>query len=137
MQDGPLGKFICDFIEHVVNEHDLRAIDEALEHMVSRDYRGTGTVWQLWAPDFDQLRRFYRRQAVQRPDWRIEIQQTVEVGEYVAVRALAGGSLAFDEDGAPQKSPFPTAGEWLSIYRVVDGRIMEANVVAWVVTSTS
>lgn len=31
-----------DFIERVVNAHDLSAIDEAVNGMVSPDYRGTG-----------------------------------------------------------------------------------------------
>lgn len=137
MTDGPLGDFVREFIERVVNEHDLDAIDDALASMVSRDYRGTGSVWQEWAPDYDGLRSFYRRQAIQRPDWRIHIQETMEVGEHVAVRALAGGRLAFDEDGSPQLPPFPTAGEWLSVYRVVAGRIVAADVVSWVVTSSS
>lgn len=137
MPDGPLGALIRDFIDRVVNRHDLRAIDDALADLVSPQYRGTGSVWQQWAPDFDSLREFYRRQAVQRPDWRIDIQETMEVGEYVAVRALAGGRLALDEDGAPQAPPFPTSGEWLSTYRVVDGRIVEANVLTFLVTSHS
>lgn len=78
------------FIERGVNAHDLSAIDEAVNEMVSHDYRGTGTEWQRLAPDFEALRAFYRRQAIQRPDWRIEIHETTEVGDYVAVRAVAG-----------------------------------------------
>jgi hypothetical protein len=112
MANGPLGAFMRDFIERVVNEHDLNAIDEAVEEMVSLEYRGSGSEWLRLAPDFEALRAFYRRQATQRPDWRIDIQETIEVGEYVAVRALAGGKQALDDAGAPRKPPFPTAGEW-------------------------
>jgi hypothetical protein len=135
MADGPLGALIRDFIEQVVNEHDLSAIDKALNEMVSPEYRGTGSEWQHLAPDFEALRAFYRRQAIQRPDWRIDIQETIEVGEYVAVRALAGGKLALDDDGEPRQPPFPTAGEWLSVNHMVNGKIIEGRVVAWVVTS--
>jgi hypothetical protein len=135
MANGPLGAFMRDFIERVVNEHDLNAIDEAVEEMVSLEYRGSGSEWLRLAPDFEALRAFYRRQATQRPDWRIDIQETIEVGEYVAVRALAGGKQALDDAGAPRKPPFPTAGEWLSVNHIVNGKLIEGRVVAWVVTS--
>jgi hypothetical protein len=115
----------------VVNEHDVTAVDE----MVAPDYRGTGEDWQRLAPDFDALRSFYVRQAAQRPDWRIDIQETMEVGEYVAVRALASGQQAFDDDGAPRRPPFPIAVEWLTTYHVVDGKIRDSCVVTWLVTS--
>jgi hypothetical protein len=39
-----------DFIERVVNEHDLNAIDEAVEEMVSLEYRGSGSEWLRLAP---------------------------------------------------------------------------------------
>jgi hypothetical protein len=135
MADGPLGQFIRDFIERVVNAHDLKAIDQALDQMVSPDYVGTGSDWRRLAPDFDALRAFYRRQATQRPDWRIDVQETVEVGEYVAVRALAGGKQALDDEGAPRQPPFPTAVEWLTVYHVMDRMIRDSQVVTWLVTS--
>jgi hypothetical protein len=135
MADGPLGAFVRDLIERVVNEHDLEAIDLALDQMVSRDYVGTGSDWHRLAPDFDALRAFYRRQATQRPDWRIDVQETIEVGEYVAVRALAGGKQALDDEGEPRQPPFPTAVEWLAVYHVVDRVILDSGVVTWLVTS--
>jgi SnoaL-like domain len=134
MADGPLGDFIRDFIGRVVNAHDVGAIDQAVDQLVSPDYVGTGPEWHHLAPDFDALRAFYHRQAIQRPDWRIDIQETIEVGEYVAVRALAGGTQALDEDGAP-RPPFPTGVEWMSVTHVVDGKIVEGHVVTSVVTS--
>lgn len=131
MADGDLGAFVRDYIGRVVNEHDIAAVDE----MVSPHYRGTGDDWQRLAPDFDALRTFYTRQAAQRPDWRIDVQESIEVGEYVAVRALAGGQQAFDDDGAPRQPPFPTAVEWLTVYHVVDRMIVDSSVVAWSITS--
>lgn len=131
MAGDALGAFIRDYLRRVVNEHDLSAVDE----MVAPDYRGTGPEWQRLAPDFEALRGFYRRQAIQRPDWRIDIQESIEVGEYVAVRALASGKQAFDDGGAPRRPPFPTAVEWLAVYHVVDGRIVESRVVSSLVTS--
>ena len=111
MADGQLGDFIRDFIERVVNAHGLKAIDQALDHMVSRDYVRTGSDWRGLAPDFAALRAIYHRQATQRPDWRIDVQESIEVGEYVAVRALAAGQKALDDDGAPRQPPLPTAVE--------------------------
>jgi hypothetical protein len=135
MADGPLGAFMRDFIERVVNQHDLTAIDNAVDERVSPDYRGTGSEWQHLAPDFEGLRAFYRRQATQRPDWRIDIQETMEVGEYVAIRALAGGTQALDDRGLPREPPFPTGVEWMSVNHIVDGKIVEGRVVTSVVTS--
>jgi len=131
MAGGALGTFIRDYIGRVVNEHDISAVDE----MVSPDYRGTGPEWQRLAPDFEALRAFYQRQATQRPDWCIDIQESIEVGEYVAVRALASGKQAFDDDGARRRPPFPTEVEWLTVYHVVEGRIVESRVVTSVVRS--
>ena len=131
MADGELGAFVRDYIRRVVNEHDIAAVDE----LVSPDYRGTGSDWQRLAPDIDALRAFYARQAVQRPDWRIDIQETIEVGDYVAVRAVAGGEQAFDDDGAPRRPPFPTGAEWLAVFHVVEHRVLEGRVVTWAITS--
>lgn len=131
MADGTLGALISDYIMRVVNQHDLSAVDE----MVSPDYRGTGSEWQHLAPDFDALHEFYRRQAIQRPDWRIDVQESIEVGEYVAVRALASGKQAFAANGSPRRPPFPTEVEWLTVYHVVKDKIVESWVVSSVVTS--
>ncbi len=135
MADAALGAFIRDFIERVVNRHDLEGIDQALDQMVSGDYVGTGSDWGRFASDFDSLRAFYHRQAIQRPDWHIDVHETIEVGEYVAVRALAAGKEALDDEGAPRQPPFPTAVEWLAVYHVVDGVILDSQVVTWLITS--
>ena len=87
MVEGALGAFVRDYIRRVVNEHDITAVDE----VVSPEHRGTGADGHRLAPDFDALRLFYLRQATQRPDWHIDIRETIEVADYVAVRALAGG----------------------------------------------
>lgn len=118
-----LGDFVRDYLERVVNRNDLAAIDE----LVSPDYRGTGPGW---APDFESLRQFYAWQAQWRPDWAIDVQETVEVGDHVAVRAHAGGTIAHDDDGEPLHAPVRRDVEWLSVYRVADDRIVEVNFLA-------
>ena len=97
--------------------------------MVSPDYVGGGDGW---AGNMEELREFYRRQNCTRPDWRIDIQETLEVGERVAVRACAGGQEADNEDGSPQSPPFLTSVEWLTTVRVVDRMIIEIRLVSWV-----
>jgi hypothetical protein len=131
--DGELGSFMRKFIQRVVNEHDLSAVDE----MVSPEYRGTGADWEELASNIEVLREFYRRQATYRPDWRIDIQETIELGEYVAVRAYAHGIQAFDEDGTPRRPPFPTEVEWLSVNRILEGKLHEGRLITWLVRSES
>jgi SnoaL-like domain len=118
-----LDRFIREYIERVVNHHDMSAVDE----MVSPDYTGGGYGW---AEDIAALREVYDRQNRARPDWRIDIQQTVEVGEWVAVRAVAGGMEAYNEDGTRQSRPYVTAVEWLTIFHVVNSRIVETRVIS-------
>ena len=130
MANGELARLYRKYIERVVNQHDMSAVDE----MVSPDYVGGG---HGWPETIEELREFYGRQSRTRPDWRIDIQETVEVGEWVAVRAFAGGRQAYNEDGSPQSPPFLTSVEWLSIIRVVDRRIAEIRLVSWVDHSQS
>ena len=130
MANGELARFYRAYIERVVNQHDMSAVDD----MVSPDYVGGG---HGWAGNVEELREFYRRQNRTRPDWRIDIQETIEVGDWVAVRAFAGGQEAYNEDGSPQSPPFLTLVEWLSIIRVVDRRIAEIRLVSWVDHSQS
>lgn len=130
MANGELARFYREYIERVVNQHDTSAIDE----IVSPDYVGGG---HGWAEKIEDLREFHGRQSRTRPDWRIDVQETVEVGEWVAVRAFAGGEEACHEDGSPQSPPVLTSVEWLSIIRVVDRRIAEIRLVSWVDHSQS
>ena len=95
----------------MVNRQDLTAVDE----LVAGDYRGCG---HGWPEDIGALRAFYARQARERPEWRIEVQETVEVGDWVAVRSLAG-------DAHRQV-------EWLAAYRVDAGRIAEIRIISLV-----
>jgi hypothetical protein len=118
-----LDRFIREYIERVVNHHDMSAVDQ----MVSPDYTGGGYGWP---ENVAELREFYDRQNRARPDWRIDIQQTVEVGEWVAVRALAGGMEAYNEDGTRRSRPYITAVEWLTIFHVVNSRIVETRVIS-------
>jgi hypothetical protein len=123
MANGELDRFIREYIERVVNQHDMSAVDE----MVSPGYVGGGYGW---AETIQDLRESYGRQNRTRPDWHIDIQETMEVGEWVAVRALAGGQEAYNDDGSPQSPPFLTSVEWLSVFRIVDGRIVETRIVS-------
>lgn len=123
MGNGELDRFIREYIERVVNQQDLSAVDE----MVSSAFVGAGPDWP---GTFQELREFYARQHRARPDWRIHIQETVAVGEWSAVRALAGGEKAYHEDGSPQSPPFVTSLEWLTIYRIVDRKILEIRLVS-------
>ena len=101
--------FVRAYIDRVVNRGDAAAVGE----LVADDYAGSGHGWPADRP---QLQAFYERQARERPRWRIDVQETIEVGEWVAVRALAG-----DADRRV---------EWLAAYRVTGGRIAEIRVLA-------
>ena len=100
---------VREYIDRAVNRRDPAAVDE----MVHPTYRGSG---HGWPEDVAALRAFYARQARERPGWRIDVQDALEVGEWVAVRATAG-----DADRRV---------EWLAAYRVVAGRITEIRVLA-------
>lgn len=130
MGHGTLDEFIRTYIQRVVNQHDTSAFDD----MVSPSYSGGG---HGWAENIEALRAFYDRQHRLRPDWHIDVQGTTEVGEWVAVRAIAGGNEAYNEDGSPQSPPFLTSVEWLAIFRVVEGRITETRIISVVEHSHS
>ncbi|TQM62883.1 hypothetical protein [Humibacillus xanthopallidus] len=53
-----------------------------------------------------------------------------QVGEWVAVRALAGWKEAYNEDGSRQSPPFLTAVEWLTVFHVVEFRIVETRIIS-------
>ena len=123
MTQGALGDFIRRYIQRVVNEHDITAVDE----LVSPHYAGSGDNWPA---DVDSLRAFYERQASRRPDWRIDVQETMEVGQWVAVRAYAGGIELYDDEGNRQALPLLTAVEWMALYKVSNERIVEARLIS-------
>ena len=113
--------FVRDYLERVVNRRDISALDE----LVSVDYRGGG---HGWPGDVTALRTFYRWQAQVRPDWSISVQDSIEVGGCVVLRAFAGGTIADEEQGRPLAAPTQRAVEWLAMYRVEDERILEIQV---------
>jgi hypothetical protein len=41
-----------------------------------------------------------------------------------------GGTEAYNEDGSPQAPPFLTAVEWLTIFHVVESRIVETRIIS-------
>lgn len=114
-RDGPLGEFVRSYIERVVNQWDVTAVDD----MVSTDYLGRGPAW---ATNIEQLRQFYVDQMRDRPNWRIEVQGTLELGDSVVAKALASGTVM--TDGSHGRKCL----EWLTHYRVVDRRITEINI---------
>ena len=118
MTAGPLSAIVRGYLERVVNRRDLTAVGD----LVAADYRGLGHGWPA---DLDALRQFYIRQAELRPDWRIEVQETLEVNDVVAVRAYAGGSVSHDANGSLLATPYRKDVEWLATYRIRDGRIKE------------
>ena len=114
---------VREYLHRVVNRHELGAVDD----FVSAEYRGSG---HGWPSDLTALQEFYRWQVATRPDWLIEVQETVEVGGCVVVRAYAGGAIADLEQERPLAAPTHRAVEWLAMYRVEDERIMEIQVLA-------
>jgi hypothetical protein len=114
-------EFVRRYLQRVVNERDLGAVDM----LVSPDFRGSGYGWP---PDLDGLRRLYVEQAEYRPDWHITVEETMEVGEWVAVRATAGGSDVRDPEvgGVRPRRRL----EWLAVFRVVDDRLVETRIVS-------
>jgi predicted SnoaL-like aldol condensation-catalyzing enzyme len=120
---GPLGRFVSTYIERVVNRQDLTALDE----MVSPRYTGRGPEWPT---TIDELRQFYTDQIRERPDWHIDIQATVEVGDSVVVRAFAGGTVLVEGVARHRRL------EWLAHYRVVGRCITEINLLAFAELAT-
>ncbi|MEO6712422.1 MAG: nuclear transport factor 2 family protein [Mycobacteriales bacterium] len=112
----PLGQFVRTYIDRVVNQHDLSGVVE----MVSPDYQGGG---HNWPATMTALLAFYRTQALSRPDWRIDVQETVEVDGCVVVRAHAGGTITRDETGQSLEVPVSKRVEWLAAYWITDDRI--------------
>jgi hypothetical protein len=111
------------YLQRVVNDHDVTGVDE----LVSADYRGSGHGWPVTRPE---LAAFYEWQCSTRPDWRIEVQDVVEVADWVVVRAHAGGTVTQDEQGRPLAAPRAGAVEWLAAYRVVEGLITRIDLLA-------
>lgn len=119
MTDQALGRFVRAYLERVVNDRNLSAVDE----LIAQDYRGSG---EGWPQTVGELRAFYAEQARARPDWHIDVQETVELGEVVVVRARAGGTVL--DGGTPRVKRL----EWLASYRVRDGLIREINLLSLV-----
>ena len=116
-------QFVCGYLQRVVNERDLTAVDE----FVSPRYHGSGYGWPA---DVGALSDFYRWQSQTRPDWTIDVQEAMEVAGCVVVRAYAGGTISNDEGGRPLAAPAARAVEWLAKYRLEDGLIVEIQVLA-------
>ena len=95
------------YLQRVVNDRDVDAVDG----LVSPAYVGRGGGWPETIED---LRAFYERQREERPDWHIEVVETVEVAGSVVVRAFAGRPDAHEV-------------EWLAHYRWSEGRITEID----------
>lgn len=118
-----LADLVRGYVDRVVNRRDLDAVDQ----LVSPDYAGGGHGWPATLKD---LRSFYEWQARTRPDWHIEVQETIEVDDCVVVRAYAGGTISADEQGRPLAAPQNRSVEWLAAYRLADGLITRIEVLA-------
>lgn len=90
MTDRPLDRIVRDYLERVVNQRDVTAVDD----LVAADYQGFGHGWPA---DVDALRQFYIRQAEFWPDWRIHVQETMELN-YVFVHAMRAKKLGLQLD---------------------------------------
>jgi predicted SnoaL-like aldol condensation-catalyzing enzyme len=112
---GTLSQLVAEYIERVVNRRDVTAVDDT----VAPDYVGSGHGWPATR---EALRSFYETQAHTRPDWHIDIKETVEVGDSVVVRAHAGGTVTEDDHAERQRV------EWLTHYRIREAQIIEINV---------
>jgi hypothetical protein len=111
------------YLQRVVNDRDSAAVDE----LVSAAYQGSGHGWPITRPE---LRTFYEWQSRTRPDWHIDVQDTVEVADCVVVRAHAGGTVSQDEEGRPLAAPRSSAVEWLAAYRLAEGLITRIDLLA-------
>ena len=121
----PIADLVAAYLERVVNQRDLRAVHD----VVAAHYTGGGHGWPQTR---EELVAFYTWQAAARPDWHIDVQQTVTVGSCVVVRALAGGTVTDDEQGRPLAAPTARRVEWLAAYWVTEGRIDRIQVLSLV-----
>ena len=83
MSPGTLGAAVLSYLDRAVHQHDVSVVDEA----VAPDYVGHG-----FPADRAALEEFYAWQARSAPDWRIDVEDLVEEGDRVAVRAHAYGT---------------------------------------------
>jgi predicted ester cyclase len=113
---GPLGDLVRAYLDRAVHRHDPSAVDD----YVAPGYRGHG-----FPADREALRAFYAFQARTAPDWRIDIEDLVEEGDKVAVRAHAYGHRTVAPDGTPYPAPVRRDLEWIAVYRFADGLIAE------------
>lgn len=105
------------YLEDANNGGDLALLDE----LVAPDYAGHFG----WPPDRDALREFVAWQRRSAPDWHIEVLDVVSEGDAVVVRAHASGTRTESSPGVPTE-PVRQEVDWLTLYRVRDGRIVEA-----------
>lgn len=120
-EPGPNAAIVLACIDRAVHQHDSSVVDE----LVSPDFRGHG-----FASDRESLRAFYDWQSRIAPDWRIDVEDLVEDGDRVAVRAHAYGARAESAPGVPYPEPVRRELEWIAIYRIAGGLITEL----WVAT---
>ena len=118
-----LSEVVADYLTRVVNQRDLSAVDD----MIAADYTGGG---HGWPETLAELRDFYEWQATSRPDWHIEVQKTVAVGDCVVVRAEASGTVTEFERGRPLAAPTARHVEWLAAYWVSHQRIRRIQVLS-------
>jgi predicted SnoaL-like aldol condensation-catalyzing enzyme len=109
---------VLRYLDEANNAGDVGLIDD----LVAPDFRGR----HGWPPTRDALREFVAWQRRTAPDWHIEVLDTVAEGDLVVVRAHASGTRTEASPGVPFPEPRRMEVDWLTLYRVVDGRIAEA-----------
>lgn len=117
---GPLGARVLAYLDRAVHARDLAAVDDC----VAPDFAGHG-----FPPDRESLRAFYEWQARVAPEWRIDVEDLVEQGDRVAVRAHAYGFRTESEPGVPHERTWREL-DWIAIYRFEGDRIAELWVVS-------
>jgi len=101
------------WFQRVWNEQDASAIDEHLHKDVAM--YGIGPA-PLGREGFRQIHTYLLKMI---PDLSIEVQQTVEEGEWVALRATAAGTH--------KETQKPISFQGLSMARIVDGKAVETQ----------
>lgn len=103
--------------EHVINGREIGRLDEFVDAV----YVGHG-----FAADREGLRAFPGWQAATAPDWHIEVKQSAAEGELVAVQARGSGTRTEESPGVPFATARRMAFDWMTIYRMADGKFAEA-----------
>ena len=116
------GKVVRDFIERGLNAHD----EEATRSFLTPDFIAHVGPRSMNLAAYLAMRRDGWSWS---DDWRIRIEDVVDGGDRVAVRALAEGhhtGTARTHLGEAKATQRVIHTSWIAIYRLVDGKIAES-----------